>query len=50
MTKKAIKDLPERNGAKEGEALKNEDLGKVTGGLGVIGGVATKSLPFVSIE
>jgi hypothetical protein len=48
MTKKAIKDLPKK-GTKESE-LKEQDLDKATGGLSVIGGIATRNQPFVGIE
>ena len=47
MTKKAIKDLPNK-GTKDSE-LKPEDLDKVSGGLSVIGGIATKIASFVNV-
>jgi hypothetical protein len=47
MTKKAIKDLPKKD-TKDSE-LKQHDLDKVSGGLGVIGGIATKTPEFVNI-
>ena len=40
MTKKVIKDLQKRSA--ENSELKQEDLDKVTGGLGEIGGTPTK--------
>ena len=52
MTKKAIKDLPEKKNAKESELkeLKEEDLAMVTGGVGVIGGTATTNQLSVNVE
>jgi hypothetical protein len=47
MTKKVIKDLPKKDTTNS--ELKQADLDKVTGGLGVIGGIATKGEAFVNI-
>ena len=47
MTKKVIKDLPKK-GTKDSE-LKHQDLDKVAGGMGVIGGIATKMPEYVNI-
>jgi hypothetical protein len=48
MTKKAIKDLPKKG--TKGNELNEKDLDKVTAGLAVIGGIATKNMLFIGGE
>lgn len=48
MTKKAIKDLPKKG--TKGSELNVNDLDKVTGGLAVIGGIATRNPSLLTDE
>jgi hypothetical protein len=48
MTKKAIKDLPKKG--TKGNELNEKDLDKVTAGLAVIGGIATRNLSLLTDE